>query len=51
MAEPIAEGLEIVSLGTASEETVPVIDYCAVIDEISDGEKLLEEAYNVIKAV
>jgi hypothetical protein len=51
VAEPIAWGLEIVSAGAASEVTGPVIGTCKVIDEISIGEKLLEEAYNVIKAV
>lgn len=44
VAKPIAEGLEIV---TAGESSV-VVGTCEAFDEISDGEKLLKEADNVI---
>jgi len=41
----------VVSAFTATEVTGPIIDTCRIIDAISDGEQLLEEADNVIKAV
>lgn len=51
VAEPIAMGLELVSLGTASEVAGPVEGTCQVVDAISDVEGLLEEANDVISAI